>query len=446
MGKHRATHHLLGHCLALLLALPAGAQAGFVKQSALSRWLANEATPAIRETLSQHPRFQGRAVELTRLQDNGLTDALVKVLAMNLHGRQGITVYSGAPKPVERGILQEWIDDLDCGASTARSSQLQVSASKAGDGQAQVLFSLADDSDARQPADQWLWRGSLSQAERKVLAERVEPVIRDGSLRSPWLDTDIEPAAWDLQRQMACSLRPQVKTRLTLEWVTTEPLPPLFADTANRSRHLLGSYRELGFSQNEPDFVLTAELTPFQGDIWQLWLKGVPRNTDLAPVQAVTYFRSTDIARLPEKLPLTLPTIAQTPPDPKRGEAAEHLAVALIDTAQAESGGGKAALLVRVRLENPTSLPIYYAFRLSGGHYQHCIPRPAFYRHDGYGLLTGRLQPGESQVRALEIRGAQHRPNPWFGPRKCAGFRNLEGLEDFADKGDIVTEYVRWGR
>lgn len=446
MGKHCGTRQLLGHCLVLLLALPAVAEAGLVKQSALSRWLTGEATPAIRETLSRHPRFQGRAVELLRLQHNGLTDALVKVLTMNLHGRQGITVYSGASVPREGGITQEWIDDLDCGAPIAAHSRLQVSATDAGGGQVQVLISLYDTGDAREPADRWLWRGSLSQAESAVLAERVAPAIRDGSLNSPWVDADIEPAAWDLQRQLACNLRPQVKTRLALDWEESDPLPPLFADTANRSRHLLGSYRELGFIKDDPDFVLTVELTPFQSDVWQLWLKGDPQKSGLAPVQAVTYFRSTDTVSIPEKPLRSLPTRRETPLDPNRGAAAEHLAVDMIDAAQAESGGGKAALTVRVRLENPSSWPIDYAFRLSGGHYQHCIPRPAFYRHDSYGLLTGRLQPGESQLRALKIRGAQHRPNPWFGPRKCAGFQSLEGFEDFAGKGDTVTEYVRWGQ
>jgi hypothetical protein len=102
-------------------------------------------------------------------------------------------------------------------------------------------------------------------------------------------------------------------------------------------------------------------------------------------------------------------------------------------------------LQVQLRIENRSDWPIDYAFRLSGGHYQHCVPNPAYYRHDRYGRLVGRLDPGESLVKRLVIEGARHRPNPWLGIRKCAGFRSLEGFEEFDSKGYAVTDYVRWG-
>ena len=221
-------------------------------------------------------------------------------------------------------------------------------------------------------------------------------------------------------------------------------LPPLMADTVNRSRHLLGAYAELGITTDTPDFRVGTELKPFRDNIWQLWLTAAPLKSGLAPVQAVAYFQSDELQRAP--LPET--RVPYAPPQrssgPRPGPALEYLDVEMVDAWLGNTRAGKAELQLQLRLENRAEWPIDYSLRVSAGHYQHCIPEPAQYRHDRFGRLAGRLEPGQVLLKPLVVKGAQHRPNPWFGARSCAGFRSLEGFEEFADKGESVTEYVRW--
>jgi hypothetical protein len=128
-----------------------------------------------------------------------------------------------------------------------------------------------------------------------------------------------------------------------------------------------------------------------------------------------------------------------------RGEpASKYLSVELLEASQSDRRFSGADLRVRLRLANRAARPLEYALSLSGGHYQHCVPEPAFYRHDRYGYLQGRLEPGQSVVRVMNIEGARHNPNPWFGLRRCAGFRDLAGFEQFSQQGHKVTQFVRW--
>jgi hypothetical protein len=429
--------------LALLLMLLAAVEPQAASQSAMSRWL-SDATPKVRELLAHHPRFKGQPVQLIRVDHNGLAEALVTVLTTNLQGREGISLTSGEIPRARPLVLPARIDDLDCGALDEQQLKLLVSAT-ATDGRAgRVRLTLVEPGNSSETPLSWQWQGTFSRAERDVLAQSLAATVANGSLDAPWREADVELAAMQLHRQLACSLRPQVKTRLDLQWQEAGYPAQLFADTANRSRHLLGNYLELGFTDSDADFVLTAELTPFREDVWQLWVTGSPVKPGLAPVQAVAYFRP-ESARSPARAKPRETVAAPTLPPPDRGSALDYLNVEMIDVWQGRARSGKAELQVKLRVENRSEWPIDYAFSLSGGHYQHCVPEPAHYRHDRYGKAKGRVEPGQSVVTHLVVDKAQHKPNPWVGARKCAGFRSLEGFKDYTAKGYTVTDYVRWG-
>ena len=442
MGIHRTVQRLLPvTCLLLLAALPA-VEAQSAKRSSLSRWLGDEATPEIRQLLAQHPRYRDASVQLVRADRNGLAEALVTVLNMNLQGREGIQLHTPTPYPTRPLRVAAGIDGLDCSASPQRHHRLLVSVRESDRRSAVVTLTLIEAGGSLDEGRNWQWRGRLSGPERDTFSAAVNQASGLGTLESPWENRDVEAAATDLHRQLACALRPQLRTRLGLNWSEGAYMPAQFTDVLNHSRHLLGDYAELAFTEEDPDYTLSARLTPFQNGVWQLWLNAEPARPGLSTVQAVAYFRhdGQTPSGVPYRLATTLPPVS--PVD--RGDPLEFLDVQMLDTWQGDAGPRRAELQVQLKLQNRSDWPIDYAFRLSGGHYQHCVPNPAYYRHDGYGRLTGRLDPGESRVQEIVIKNAQHRPNPWTGPRKCAGFRSLEGFEAFDSKGDTVTDYVRW--
>lgn len=436
---------MAGSCLALLvIAFPHALQARTMSQSDLSRWLSNEAIPQISELLSHHPRFENQVLYVVREQHNGLAQALVTVLSANLQGREGVSPYARPHSFAQSPVLPARIDDLDCGSARRPGVQLRVSVTGAGPRRGRVLLTLAESSDPSQVPHRWQWQGIFTAAERQSLQDTVVSEAADGSLEAPWSERDVESAAFDLHRQLACALRSQVRTRLGLKWPEPGGLPQLIADAANRSRHLLGNYMEIGITADDPDFVVQPELTPFREDTWQLWLSGSPRKPDLAPVQAVAYFKLPGSVAASEA-PTQIVTPSPAPlPDANRGPALDYLDVELLDATQLDKGFSTAELQLQLRLQNRSQWPIEYAFSLSGGHYQHCVPEPAYYRHDRYGYVEGRVGPGQSLIRRVVIEGVQHRPNPWFGVRTCAGFRSLDGFEDFARNGHTVTEFIRW--
>ena len=135
---------------------------------------------------------------------------------------------------------------------------------------------------------------------------------------------------------------------------------------------------------------------------------------------------------------------AVAPAPVPEGAAREFLDVQMLDASQSDRAFQAADLQLQLRLVNRAEWPIDYAFSVSGGHYLNCVPRAEFYRHDRYGYIEGRLQPGQSLQRAIEVSGVQHNPHPWFGPQKCAGFKDLEGFENFSGKGYKVTKVLRW--
>jgi hypothetical protein len=423
-------HWLASSYLALVICigtLPAQSQAA--QTSAFSHWLSRETIPELRELLAQHPRYAGQRVQVSGSTRDALSEAIATVVSSNLAGHGGITLVAKEQAVALHRVVPGSIDQLDCHASPSFDYLLQVSAVHNKAGQDRVQLELRDSSNAGEPSGSWQWLGEFSAAERRHLKE---PPAGNGSLGSPWHDSDVNAAALSLSRDFACALRPQIKTRLALQWPGKTALPALFADTASASRHLLGSYRELGISAVDPNYTVVVRVERFRQDTWQLWLTGTPLQSDLAPVQAVTYFVAND------------PGMPLPAPPANLGNALDFIDVQMLDATQADEGRSRAELRVTLRIGNRATWPIQYSFTLSGGHFNHCVARPGYYRHDRYGHLAGNVEPGASVVRRLVIEGAQHRPTPWFGMRKCAGFRDLDGFEEFANQGHKVTDFVRW--
>ena len=432
--------HLSVLCLGWVLALWLDAAAA-APRSDLSRWLGDEASVELLALLEQHPRFAGRELKLEGAGQNALTEAIAITLDAGLAGRSTLRL-ADAAQPSAAGLESPAaIDALDC-RGTSDSALLTIQVETLANAAQRVELALFDEQGASAPARSWQWLGRLSRDEQRAFEEAPARDYRDGSLEAPWQPSQVSEAAWVLQRELACAMRPAIRTRLVLDWDPSATLPDPLSDALHHTRHLLANYGEIGLGDTGVDYRVSAELVAFQGDTWQLILRALPQQADLAPLDAVTYFSLPGYVPAAPifRPPLQAPSVARA----DRGAAFDHLQVELIDALQGKASRSRAALEVKFRLSNTSPWPIDYAFSLSGGHYQHCVPEAAYYRHDRYGYVEGRLEAGESLIRHMVIEGARHNPNPWFGPRRCAGFRSLEGFEDFSGKGRSVTQFVRW--
>ena len=438
IGSHRIRAAglalLLGSCL---LTAPAGA----ATQSALSKWLSKHSIPELRDQLQNHPRYQDQRITIIAAESDALSEAVATLLRMNLENRAGISLsQSIAAHPLAQTAVSS-IDVLNCSAQADFDYILQVSALPHGSSRGKVSILLLPVNHPPSDEDSWHWKGRLNQAEQEYIDRAAEKAPANGSLAAPWREGEVDMAARSLSHEFACALRPQIRTLIALQWPEQVGLPGIFADTINASRHLLGSYRELAQAGVDADYEVNIELQRFREDTWQLWLTGTPLRAPLLPVQAVTYFQVTEqdwpsspAADAPGGWAYGLPA----------GEALDFINVEMLDATQRDSGHASAELEVTLRIANQADWPLEYSFTLSGGHFNHCIANPAYYRHDGYGQLQGRIDGGDSVVRRLTISGTEHRPTPVFGTRKCAGFRDLDGFEDFAGRGYKVTDFVRW--
>ncbi len=424
------------------VAPPAGAWS--LTLSSLSGWLSRDVVDEIGQTLSQHPRYQGQRIQIEAGQQNGLSEAIVTLLNNNLAGRSGITLIAREPVSLPGQVAPDSIDGLDCLGAAEFDYLLQVSASSDESGHGRVQLTLVDALSKAEQIHSWQWRGKFSSAERKQFKNIITAANANGSLSAPWSEGDADAAALALSRDFACALRPQITSRIGLQWTQEPELAALFADTANTTRHRLGDYRELGIGSEQADYAVEVRIERFRDDIWQLWLTGTPRVKDLAPVQAVTYFRAGDPGWYQRQSPAVTSLTSRPAISKKPGYALEFIDVQMVDATQADKGRSKADLQVTLRISNRAQQPIAYSFTLSGGHFENCIAEPGYYRHDRYGLLSGSLEGGASVMRRLVIENAQHRPAPLYGVPKCAGFRDLQGFEEFASQGYKVTDYVRW--
>jgi hypothetical protein len=445
MRHYAALHWITNSCLWLAIfigALPARAQAG--QPSAMSRWLSNDLVPELQQLLSRHPRYEGQRVQVVAASQDGLSGAIAAELESKLAGLDGIVLVSRGsldPQPPGAG---DSIDALDCQGGPGYDYLLRAQASSVAGGHGRVVFELLDVNGVVEPARSWQWRGKFDAAERRQLQQALAPASADGSLTAPFGDSDLNAAASTLSRELACALRPHIHTRLDLQWPQHASLPALFADTANTTRAMLGNYRQLGISDVGSDYQVEVRIEPYRDDIWQFWLTGTPHRNDLVPVQAVTYFKVSD----PGGSNVTGQVVAAALPKlavpANRGEALDFIDVELLDATQTDRGGSRADLQVTLRIGNRAAWPIEYAFTLSGGHFNYCVSRPDYYRHDRYGQVAGQVDAGSSVVRRLVIENTRHSPTPLFGSRKCAGFRDLDGFEEFSEAGHRVTDYVRW--
>lgn len=412
--------------------------------SSLSGWLTQDVVSELRELLSRHPRYRGQRIRIDDGDQNGLSEAIGTVLNSNLAGRDGITLIAPAQTRLPWQVAPGSIDELDCVGKADFDYVLSVSTSSVEGDHDKVQLALLDTSSAARQINNWQWQGRFSSSERRQYKRQSAVANANGSLSAPWRDEDVDAAALALSRDLACALRPQITNRLALQWMQADGLPALFADTANTTRHKLGDYRELGFSAAHPDYVVVVRIEPFREDVWQLWLTGTPSDKALSPVQAVTYFKSASpraalILTDPDSEIVAKPAVVENA-DP----ASKFIDVQMVDATQADKWRSRADLQVTLRISNRAPQPIAYSFTLSGGHFEQCIAEPRYYRHDDYGQLSGRLEAGASVMRRLVIENAQHRPMPLYGIPKCAGFRDLQGFEEFASQGYKVTDYVRW--
>lgn len=421
----------------LMVAWPEFAAAA--SRSDLSRWLSDEAGTELGDMLSLHPRFAGRTVTVQSMQHNGLAEAISITLKGGLSAYEGVRVAVPRLQISAPSKAHPAIDVLDCQVQSA-DALLTVDTQTLSNGALRVELALYDDATASAPAHSWQWLGRLSGDELRVLREAPSRHRADGTLDAPWAVEQASLAAQVLHRELACALRPVISRRLVLDWQVPETLPSAMADTVNHARRLVAGYSEIGLAANDADYTIQPALVPFQKDTWQLQLRAVPRRAGLHPVDAATYFSLPGFVPPTQRPPQDAPVIAGV----ERGPAIDHLRVELLDVLQGKARYSRAPLEVQFRISNTSPWPIEYAFSLSGGHYQHCVPEPGYYRHDRYGYVEGRLDAGESLVRRMVIEGARHNPNPWFGPPRCAGFRSLEGFEDFSGKGRSITQFVHW--
>jgi hypothetical protein len=440
---HTAYRNRLG--IALTLALISLAQPSVAGQRAgLSPWLDSEALPELRKLFTRHPRFAGQRLQLVAEENTALSQAIIASLVKALgSGAAPVTLVTSRERGQHRTVSGS-VDELACNADTVVDYVLEVSALHDAAGADRVGLRVVSAGQSGDTVRYLLWSGRFTAAEARAAGRPGAQREEDGSLQAPWSEQSVEAAARSLSRDFACALRPWISSRLNLQWPADAELPALFSDTANTSRHLLGAYREIGFMPADAHYLVAFRLERVRADTWQLWLIGTPRSDKFAPVQAVTYFRGNparppagERANLAHEERGSLVTA-------RRGQALDYIDVEVLDATQADLGGARAQLQVTLRIGNRSQWAIAYAFSLSGGHFNHCIATPAYYRHDAYGRLAGSVPGGSTIVRRIVIEDAQHHPAPWFGIRKCAGFRDLDGFEDYVALGHKVTEFVHW--
>lgn len=455
IGSHREARAPALRWL-LLVSLLLTTQFALGQTSSLSRWLTRTAIPDISEVLAQHPRLVGQDVGLSATGVSELDSGLVSVLVSNLGSENRVVLTEPGTNPLPDSSS---IDDLACTLPVAQQPVLLVDIDRTRGAKGRVAIVLQDTAAPESVWRRWEWQGTFSRDERSALARTSNSARSDGSLAAPWPEDAVQQAAAALSAGLACDLRVQVRDRVAINWNDVHGQPGQLGDVFNTSRHLLGSFREFDLHDSGADLQLKTQVQPFQGDVLQIWLIGTSATNRFEPVQSVTYMRKgkTVVAQQTVSSPrsaapnqaaaLAEPAVPIRPAvlrEKPVTAAREFLDVQMLDTSQSEKVFTSADLQVQLRLVNRASWPIQYALFVSGGHYLNCVPRAEFYRHDRYGYIEGELPAGQSLVRAIDVKGVQHNPHPVWGAQKCAGFKDLEGFENFPGKGYKVTQFVRW--
>jgi len=419
------------------------AESWAAKRSQLSYWLSDTALEEIRALASRHPRLAHRSIHVSARGTTALDEAIAITLRDGLSGSKNLQVIVPTGNVRRQSSLSASVDDLHCRSPIAWENELQVAVLELSGRRVEVRLDLVDTAEPGVAFQTWRWRGSLSGPEREYLAMPARFKHNDGSMNAPWDSGELEQAAAQLSKLLACDLRPNIADQIQLEWPRQETFPMPFAATVTELRRRLGYYREIGEAPRSADYRLKVDWHPVSQKVWQLSIRGVPTETGMAVVQAATYieaefaYRGEAAGEKQQAAPRLLVPRAGQP-------ASDYLSVEVLDISRSDRILARADLRVRLRLVNRASKPIEYGLSLSGGHYLQCVTEPRFYRHERYGYTEGRLAPGQSVVAMMAIEGARHNPNPFFGTAKCAGFRELEGLEDFAKHGHKVTQFIRW--
>ncbi len=461
-------------CLCIIggmLALPQQAAA----KTALSRWVFDSAVPAIDDMFKRHPRYSDSQLEVRAGGNNALDAALANALRRGL-GHRGVTLRQPLA-PTDTGSIARSIDALQCDPAPVAEHRLLVKVQADGS-LADVSLSLVDTAEITTALRNWQWRGRLAADERDRLRQPSPEAQNRGTLSAPWSENEAEAAAGALSRQLACALRPAVTGQLRLNW--SENGTSGFYPTWLELRRRIGSFDEFADVDSAGDYQVAMRTEQVEPGVWQLWLDGVPLDRGLPAVQAVTYARGDAVSQTPARPQVAAVEVPpqqgsqrqavlrqvpkqetvryqaslrqavpwQTPPQqPAAGDpASKYLQVSLLDAEQDATLPGRTTLRVRLRLSNAANRPLRYGLSLSGGHFRYCIAERDHYRHDRYGYLEGELGAGESTVRVMTIDGARHNPRPWFGMRRCAGFRDLDGFERFASQGHKVTQFIHWSQ
>ena len=428
--------------LIMVLACLVSAEALGAARSQLSRWLSDSVMPDLNRLAASHPRLKQRSFHVEARGRSALDEAIAITLRESLLRSRYLQVMVPTAAASRQQHLPTTVDELRCHGGLSWDNELQVAVVELDSRRVEVQLDLVDTSEPGVAFKTWRWRGKLSGPEREYLSRPAQQAVNDGSMNAPWASGQLQEAAVLLSRQLACDLRPGIVRQVQLQWPDGRALPAPFGATVGEVRRLLGNYREIGEAQRGADYRLQVEWDPVRAGLWRLSLVGTPSSDTRGVVQAATYIEAqlSHVDYSADDLPIPALLLTPGPDQP----ASRYLQVEMLDVSQSDRVLGRAELRVRLRLVNRASRPIEFGLSLSGGHYLQCIPEPQFYRHGRYGYTEGRLAPGQSVVRTLAIDGVKHSPNPFFGPPKCAGFRGLEGLEDFANEGHRVTRFIRW--
>jgi hypothetical protein len=413
-------------------------------RSQLSYWLSDTALAEIKTLASNHPRLLHRPMHISPRGTSALDEAITLTLRESLFRVQGLQVVVPATRSIQQPSAAASVDELDCHVESHWDNELQVAVIALEKGLVEVQLDLVDMAEPGVAFKSWRWRGSLNKSEWDYFDKPARLGGNDGSMDAPWVEGEFERAATLLSEQFACAMRPDIVDHAALQWPDQGAIPAPLSAAVSEIRRRLGYYREIGEAREHTDYRVRVDWQPVSDGVWQLTVRGTPTSDHLAGVMVATYIEARlspgERYQAPRSLPATVPMQAPLPGEP----ASEYLHVELLDISQSDKGFSRAELRVRLRLSNGSDTPMDFGLSLSGGHYLQCIPESRYYRHDRYAYSEGRLSPGQSVVKVMEIDGARHNPNPLFGTPRCAGFQGLEGLEDFAREGHRVTQFVRW--
>ena len=421
-----------------------------LKSSDLQRWMSGDLLAYLAFELNNHPRFKGRKLQLKTDADNQLALALdntLRTLLLDIDGLQLLPEFTpGGFAP--NGFNS--IDKLVCTNPLEVDYFLRLTLT--GGERAGVRLSIEDAaSGATLSGFGRHWQGRLSRFERRLQRRPGASPHTAGSTQQPYHSSQPQLAAQHLVTAIACQLRVQIEDVTPVYWQMPPASSAGFDKTLAIARHYLHSFREFSRAQGpgEAQILLQPEELPLGDNVHQLWLAGLSAGGQPLPgINAVTYMAMADrsVAAMQQhrtQLPAQIPPSRQAAAAPA-GDPQRALQVEVVDIEHRDSRHQRADLHLSLRIHNPSQRTIDYAFKMSGGYFIGCRPHNRHYRHQRFGTLRETIGPGETQVEELVIRDLQHRPGRGQPAPRCAGVVDLDGFEQFTQRGNKVVDYVEW--